>query len=106
VQTSVAPVTKRDQVLFRVIPECAPRSNVVNLEILQRPTPLAAPTVALQYSLAKYSVQSRIPRDSEKRVHPFTLNVATLMAIDSSAIFASSSHSSNLLRQAGSRLFA
>ena len=60
VEISVARITKRDQVLFCVISQLAPRSDVVNLKILQRPASLAAPTVALQDSLAACSVRIRI----------------------------------------------
>jgi hypothetical protein len=60
VQISVARITKCDQVLFRVIPQLAPRSNVVNLEILQRTASLAAPTVTLQDFLAERCVKFRI----------------------------------------------
>ena len=46
-QASMARIAKSDQVLFRVIPQFAARSEVVNLKVLQRPTSLAAPTVTL-----------------------------------------------------------
>jgi hypothetical protein len=65
VQAPVARITKCNQILFCVIPKRASRSNVVNLEILQRPTPLAAPTVPLQDSLAECCVHLRI--ESEPR---------------------------------------
>jgi hypothetical protein len=61
VQAAVARITKCDQVLFRVIPKRASRSKVVNLKILKRSAPLAAPTVALQNPLAEYCVHCPAP---------------------------------------------
>jgi hypothetical protein len=43
--------TKCYEVLFFVVPEKASWSNMVNLEILQGSTLLAAPAVTFQYSL-------------------------------------------------------
>jgi len=65
--TSVAPMTQRNQVLFRIIAQSAPRSEVVNLEILQRPAPLATPAVPPQHPLAECCVQFRI------QAHPRSL---------------------------------
>jgi len=56
----MARITKCDQVFFRVVPKQAPRLDVVNLEILQRPASLTAPAVAVQDSLAECGVQSRV----------------------------------------------
>jgi len=63
----MARITKCDHVFFRVVPKQAPRPDVVNLEILQRPASLAAPTVAVQDSLAECGVRFRVeaqPRSS------------------------------------------
>ena len=56
----MAQITKCDQVFFRVVTKQAPRPDVVNLEILQRPALLAAPTVAVQDSLAECGVRFRV----------------------------------------------
>jgi hypothetical protein len=62
VQAPMAQTTKCDQVFFRVVPKQAPRSDVVNFEILQRPASLAA--VPLQHSQPKCLVQFRIEPQS------------------------------------------
>jgi len=59
VQAPMAQTTKGDQVFFRVVPKQAPRPDVVNFEILQRPASLAAPAVAVQDCLTECGVWFR-----------------------------------------------
>jgi hypothetical protein len=52
--------TQGDQVLLRIIAELTARLNMVYLEVAQRPTVLAAPSVSLEHSLAQFLVELRI----------------------------------------------
>ena len=56
----MARITQGDQVFLRIVAERTPEADMVNLEILQRPAALAAPTVAVQDSLAECGVRFRV----------------------------------------------
>jgi hypothetical protein len=56
----MARITQGDQVFLRIVAEGTPEADMVNLEILQRPASLTAPTVALQDSLAECRVRFRV----------------------------------------------
>ena len=52
----MASTAKCNQIFFGVIPEQAPRADVVDLEVIRAPTVLASPPVARQHLLAKVLV--------------------------------------------------
>jgi hypothetical protein len=70
VLASVAAIAQGDQVFLRIIAKSASPLNVVNFKIAQRPTSLAAPSVALQHSLSQCWI--RFPIESKAR--PFLPN--------------------------------
>jgi hypothetical protein len=57
VQDLVTFPTKRDEVSFRVVTEGASPSQVVNVQIPERSTLLAAPTVALQHHPTQHRIK-------------------------------------------------
>jgi hypothetical protein len=61
----VAAIAQGDQVFLRIIAKSASPLNVVNFKIAQRPTSLAAPSVALQHSLSQSWI--RFPIESKAR---------------------------------------
>ena len=69
-QHSVAAPAKRDQVGLRVVTEGASPSHVMDIQIPERPTLLAAPTVAIE----DHATQRRIKLRRRSNSRPFLRN--------------------------------